>query len=137
VIGGHPVRDLQKPFDRGVRDAALHDQIEKASLTEVGDRSGRVGLNVGVDEVAQVRLVRFEVNRVPARLPDYFAQFEVAVYFAFDSRDVAVVVAGIPTCGRASRVRKLLSQMRGQTGESQSINAMGNHLIRNQNWPSR
>ena len=69
-------------------DAAFHNQVEQANLAKVGNWSGRVGLNVRVDEVAHVGLVRLEVDGFAAGLPDDFPQLEVAIDALLDARNL-------------------------------------------------
>ena len=78
----------------GVGDAGLHDQIQQPHVVEGRDLPRLVGLDVGVDEVAHVRLVGLEVEALAAGLADDLAHVQVVVELPLDAGDVGGAVAG-------------------------------------------
>ena len=69
-------------------DAGLHDQVQQADVVEGRNLPRLVGLDVGVDEVPHVRLVRLQVERLAAGLADDLAHVQVVVELLLDAGDV-------------------------------------------------
>ena len=59
----------------GIGDAGLDDQLEQAHVVEGGDLARFVGFDVGVDQVAHVGFVGFQVEGFAAGLADDLAQY--------------------------------------------------------------
>ena len=69
----------------GFGNAGFHDQVEQRHVVKRRNLPRLVGFDVGVDEVAHVRLVGFQVEALAAGLADDLAKFQIAVDFVLDA----------------------------------------------------
>ena len=85
-----------------VGDAGLDDQVQQADAVEGRNLPRGLRLDVGVDEVAHVRLVRLQVQRLAGGLADDLAQVQVVLLQRLERVDLR---------GRVTRRFQVISQV--------------------------
>ena len=75
-----------------IGNAGFHNQLQKRHIIKRRDLSRLISFNIGVNQMAHIGLIGFQINAFATGLTDYFTQLEIAVNIFPDTLDISRTV---------------------------------------------